>query len=600
MIARAGAVAANVEILVAQEVAEVRVSPSTDTLAAFGDTARSTAEARDANGHRIETATFSWRSSNPRVVMVNTSGLVTAAGNGRATVTASAGAESGTTVITVAQGVAEVRVSPSADTLVALGDTLRLVGEARDANGHLIEGARFDWLSTDAIVASVDITGLVTAARNGRATVIARAGAVSANVEIWVPQEVAEVGVSPSTDTLVAFGDTVRLTAEARDANGHGIEGAMFSWRSSDPRVMMVNASGLVTAVGSGSATVTASADAESATAQITVSQEVADIRVSPPAHTLVALDDTVRLAAEAADSNGHLIVGAVLSWASSHMSAATVDAFGLVTAVGNGVATVTASDGAKSATAQITVAQDVVEVVVSPSAHTLVAFGDTVRLAAEVRDANGHLIEGAVLSWASSNTSTAAVDALGLVTAVGNGVGTVTISADAESATAQILVAQEVADVSVSPETDTLELRGTVRLAAVARDANGHVVEGATFSWSSSDASVVAVDNSGLVSAMGEGTAEINVVSGRVRATATITVSNSDRAVLRSFYEAANGVDWENNANWLSGAPLAEWHGVTVDAHGRVVGLDPSWNGLSGSITPHIGNLVHLKSLTL
>ena len=76
--------------------------------------------------------------------------------------------------------------------------------------------------------------------------------------------------------------------------------------------------------------------------------------------------------------------------------------------------------------------------------------------------------------------------------------------------------------------------------------------------------------------------------------------VGSPDRAVLRSFYEAANGADWESNANWLSGAPLAEWHGVTVDAHGRVVGLDLSGNGLTGSITPHIGNLVNLKSLTL
>lgn len=196
-----------------------------------------------------------------------------------------------------------MEVSPSADTLVALGDSVRLVGEARDANGHLIEDATFNWSSTDASVASVDISGLVTAARNGRAAVIARAGAVSANVEILVAQEVAEVGVSPSSDTLVAFGDTVRLTAEVTDANGHGIETATFSWRSSNPRVVMVNTSGLVTAAGNGRATVTASAGAESGAAVITAAQEVAEVRVSPSADTLVALEDTVRLVAEARDA---------------------------------------------------------------------------------------------------------------------------------------------------------------------------------------------------------------------------------------------------------------------------------------------------------
>lgn len=54
------------------------------------------------------------------------------------------------------------------------------------------------------------------------------------------------------------------------------------------------------------------------------------------------------------------------------------------------------------------------------------------------------------------------------------------------------------------------------------------------------------------------------------------------------------------NNANWLSGNPLAEWHGVTVDPRGRVVGLDLSWNGLTGSITPQIGNLPYLRTLNL
>ena len=527
VIARSGAVSANVEILVAQEVAGVSVSPSTDALVALGDTVRLTAEARDANGHGIEVATFSWRSGDPRAAMVNTSGLVTAVGNGTATVTASAGAVSATAEITVAQEVADVSVSPSTDALVALGDTVRLTAEARDANGHGIEVATFSWRSGDPRAAMVNTSGLVTAVGNGTATVTASAGAVSATAEITVAQEVADVSVSPSTDALVALGDTVRLTAEARDANGHGIEVATFSWRSGDPRAAMVNTSGLVTAVGNGTATVTASAGAVSATAEITVAQEVADVSVSPSTNSLVALGDTVRLTAEARDANGHGIEVATFSWRSGDPRAAMVNTSGLVTAVGNGTATVTASAGAVSATAEITVAQEVADVSVSPSTDALVALGDTVRLTAEARDANGHGIEVATFSWRSGDPRAAMVNTSGLVTAVGNGTATVTASAGAVSATAEITVAQEVADVSVSPSTNSLVAFGdTVRLTAEARDANGHGIEVATFSWRSGDPQVAMVDTSGLVSVVGNGRASVTASAGAVSANAEITVA--------------------------------------------------------------------------
>ena len=315
----------------------ITISPSSATLHSIDDTVQLSAVVRDQNGQVMPEAPVWWAGSEPSVAAINT--------------------------ITVAQVVAEVSVSPSADTLVALEDTVRLVGVARDANGHLIDGATFNWASSDA---SVDISGLVTAVGNGGANVIAQAGAASARVAILVKQRVVEVIVSPSAHTLVAFGDTVRLGAEARDANGHVVEGATFSWASSDPRVAMVDTSGLLSVVGSGRARVTTSAGAVSATAEITVAQGVADVSVSPSAHTLVALGDTVRLAAEARDANGYLIEATAFSWASSDASAAPVDALGLVTALGNGRTTVTASVGAVSATAEITVVQGVVDVSVS------------------------------------------------------------------------------------------------------------------------------------------------------------------------------------------------------------------------------------------
>ena len=102
--------------------------------------------------------------------------------------------------------------------------------------------------------------------------------------------------VSPSVAELTAWGETVQLRAEARDANGHAVVGAVFSWESADTLVAEVDAIGLVSGIGEGVATITASAGTASGSAMVTV----------PPTFTL---SGTVR------DSrrNGPMLAGAVV-----------------------------------------------------------------------------------------------------------------------------------------------------------------------------------------------------------------------------------------------------------------------------------------------
>ena len=73
-----------------------------------------------------------------------------------------------------------------------------------------------------------------------------------------------------------------------------------------------------------------------------------------------------------------------------------------------------------------------------------------------------------------------------------------------------------------------------------------------------------------------------------------------SDREALVALYHATNGADWSNNTNWLSPAPIDEWHGVRVDDNGRVAGLGLTINRLVGGIPAELGKLSNLKWLTL
>ena len=77
-------------------------------------------------------------------------------------------------------------------------------------------------------------------------------------------------------------------------------------------------------------------------------------------------------------------------------------------------------------------------------------------------------------------------------------------------------------------------------------------------------------------------------------------TSPETDREALVALYNATDGENWENSDNWLSDAPIGEWHGVTTNADGRVTLLNLSRNKLSGEIPAELGNLFQLERLNL
>ena len=425
------------------------------------------------------------------------------------------------------------------------------------------------------------------------------------------PPRPTTVTVSPSTAELTAVGATVQLTAEVRDQNGNAMAGATVTWASGAPAVATVSSAGLVTAAGNGTATITATAGPASGTATVTVAQEVSAVAVSPAVDTLVA-GDTLRLAAEAADANGHPVPGAEFSWASGDTAVATVDSAGLVTGVRAGEVEISAwSSGVAGVAALAVVAPVPATVAVEPDTAAFSALGDSVRLAAEVRDQIGRVMDDVQVSWSSADTTVAIVDSAGLVTAAGGGATTVSAMAGEVSGEAVVTVMQSASSVVVTPGSDTVTLGDTLRLAAEAFDENGHTVAGAVFNWSSSNLSVAGVDDAGLVTGNREGLATITTTVGDAHGTSEITVETPDRAALVALYHATDGANWVNNENWLTDGALGEWYGVDTDDSGRVVVLDLSgqWdeeaeeyipNGLSGPIPPEIGNLFGLTELSL
>ena len=74
----------------------------------------------------------------------------------------------------------------------------------------------------------------------------------------------------------------------------------------------------------------------------------------------------------------------------------------------------------------------------------------------------------------------------------------------------------------------------------------------------------------------------------------------STDKSALAALYIAMDGENWLNNDNWLSDAPVGEWHGVSADDSGRVTGLALAHNGLKGEIPPELGDITRLEKLEL
>ncbi|HEX7050965.1 MAG TPA: Ig-like domain-containing protein [Longimicrobiales bacterium] len=162
-----------------------------------------------------------------------------------------------------------VEVTPRADTLNAIGDTLELSATVV-AGDSVLDDATISWSSLDPEIATVS-EGRVVGVTNGTARITAVSGDAADTASITVRQILAEIVVSPPTDTLVP-GDELLLHPAALDSNAVVIDGIdRFTWTTSDDAIIAVDSGGIVEALATGQATVSASYGESEGTAEITV-----------------------------------------------------------------------------------------------------------------------------------------------------------------------------------------------------------------------------------------------------------------------------------------------------------------------------------------
>ena len=422
--------------------------------------------------------------------------------------------------------VASVVVTPNRLS-VGVGATAPLSVEVRDGAGSLLTDRKVAWATKDPKIATVSTSGVVTGVAVGPVQIAATAEGKSAIVEVTVnPKSVATIRLSPAGDQQMLIGQTRQMTAQTLDSDGNPLTGRAVTWSTSSTGVATVSASGLITAVAAGGAVVTATSEGRTAVVAVTVSSvPIATISVTPVNDTVV-VSQTLQLTGVAKDAQCATLPGRQLTWTSSDATKATVSSTGLVTGVAAGAVIITAGAEGKSGTSSITIKPKPVGAVILSPAQVSIEVGATRQLTAQVTDDAGNVLTGRPVSFVSDNPSVATVSNSGLVTGVAAGAAKITATSEGKSGTADVVVTPvPVSTVEISPGTTDMTVGQSTTLAAVAKDAKGNVLTGRAVAWTSGAPTVATVSSSGVVTAVGAGSAVIFATIEGKTGTATVNV---------------------------------------------------------------------------
>ncbi|MCR5448495.1 MAG: leucine-rich repeat protein, partial [Solobacterium sp.] len=295
------------------------------------------------------------------------------------------------------------------------------------------------WATSDENVVKVDDTGKLTAIDTGTATVTATTvdGKLSAECKVSVVVHAVSMTLSANDEEILHAGETLDVIVTLTPENAY----EKLTWSSSDTSVATVDENGTVTALKSGTATITVSNEdgSLSASYSLIVAVDVTGVSLDRAEATLRIngeAKESVQLVATILPSDATITQ---IKWTSSDPSVATVDGDGLVTTVSGGNAVITAEteDGGYTAECQVTV-------IVSESGMKIymineageeetvteaeMNIGETKQLFTKALSENG---TSQNLTWDSSNSEIASIDENGLVTAKSEGISTITVKDD-------------------------------------------------------------------------------------------------------------------------------------------------------------------------
>ncbi len=409
----------------------ITLSPTSTSLGYIGETRQFAAQLGAGTGTTAAGARFTWTSANPSVVTVNTSGVVSAVAEGTTQITVRTVNVVDSATVIVKRIAASVALSVDDILFTELAKSETVTATILDGGGQSLPSSTMVWSSADTAVATVSSSGEVTSVGQGATTVKGTADAVQASLSVRVATGPASIDVDPASVALTALGDTVTVGGTVLDAAGAALSGVVVTFEWGDTTIVDVDkVTGLITATGLGSTTVTVVGDTVRQNISVTVTQTPASVVVAPESITLTP-GGAVTFSATVEDSNQNAIENFSISWSTTDVAVATVTSSGVATAVAAGTALIVGTAGPVTDSVVLTVLDVMVDSVdVTPDSLAL-DTGENGTLAAMFFSDQGVELIGPSATWASTDTDVATVTSAGVVLGVDDGTAWIRGTAD-------------------------------------------------------------------------------------------------------------------------------------------------------------------------
>jgi trimeric autotransporter adhesin len=508
----------------------------------------------DNSTHDLTTA-VTWSSSTSTVASVTNSpgsaGLAAARSPGSTSITATLGAVSATTTLSVTTAtLVSIGVTPMNSTLPnGLSTSLKAIGVFTDHSTHDLTAA-VTWSSSApgvATVGSAAANGLATAVGLGTTQIAATLGSVSGSTALTVSAAaLVSIGVTPGNPGL-ALGLKTQFTAIGTytDSSTQNLTAAA-SWSSSNPALASVsNAAGfegLAAALGTGAVTVTAAMGTIQGSTTLTVTPAtLVSVAVTPASPSIANGTSRQFTATGTYTDNSTQNLTAAVAWSSSNAGVAAVSnaagSNGFATGLGQGSATIAAALGSVSGSTQLNVTPaTLVSLTVIP-ANPSIAAGTMQQftVSGTYTDHSTQDLTGSV-SWSSSDTALASVSNAagtnGLAATLAMGSVTITASSgNIVGSTGLTVTAATLVSIAVIPATPSIAAGTSQQFAATGTYTDGSIQPlTPAAAWSSSDTSVATISNApgtnGLASSASQGSATITATVGSVAGSTLLTVT--------------------------------------------------------------------------
>lgn len=465
---------------------------------------------------------ITWATTKSTVATVSEKGLVTAVGEGTATIVASAGGKSGSCLVTVSKGIVAVySIELNARSVeLSRGDTFTLEATVspEDATNKSII-----WSSSDDSVASVE-DGVVSASEAGTAIISAEAGGKKATCLFTITVPVESLTLNKTSLSLTE-NQKEQLTAyiSPEDATNKDI-----AWSSSNTSVAVVDSDGEVLAIKKGACNITATLGDISAECIVTVDSPevpVSNIELSGP--TRIERGKTGTAIAIVYPSNA---TNKSVTWSSSDDKIISVDSHGTLNALSIGHATITASAGSVSKSMNVYVYVPAQSISLYSEEYGNLTDNTVITLtkgeATQVKAILTPDDATDTVTWTSYPETVVSVDQTGLIQAIGGGEGYILVRAgDLMPKRLRVSVVVPTESISLDISSKTIKQYEEIVLNAtiLPEDATDKSIL-----WSSSNTSVATVDKNGKVSGgPQEGSATITASAGSLSASCEITVTS-------------------------------------------------------------------------